>query len=86
VGRAQGPRFQAGPKPDPATSKVGGSPVRYGDIDPIAKSSQEPHLNRLADLPIQLHELHPQPSAFNTESFLLLEFYSGVTGPPGRFK
>jgi hypothetical protein len=33
-----------------------------------------------------LHELHPQPSAFNTESFLLLEFYSGVTGPPGRFK
>src|SRR4051812_22786334 len=37
------------------------------------------------DLPIQLHELHPQPSAFNAESFLLLEFYSGATRPPGRF-
>ena len=24
-------------------------------------------------------------SAFNTESFLLLEFYSGTTGQPGRF-
>src|SRR3954466_14105370 len=42
-------------------------------------------LNRVADLPIQLHELHPQPSAFNTESVLLLEFYSGAAGPPGRF-
>src|SRR3954466_15349643 len=42
-------------------------------------------LNRVADLPIQLHELHPQPSAFNTESVLLLEFYSGATEPPGRF-
>src|SRR4051812_3742317 len=42
-------------------------------------------LNRVADLPIQLHELHPQPSAFNAESFLLLEFYSGAAGPPGRF-
>jgi hypothetical protein len=48
VGRAQGPRFQAGPKPDPATSKVGGSPVRYGDIDPITKSSQEPEFRRIA--------------------------------------
>src|SRR4051812_49088647 len=26
-----------------------------------------------------------QPSAFNAESFLLLEFYSGAAGPPGRF-
>src|ERR687885_2612 len=42
-------------------------------------------LNRVADLPIQLHELHPQPSAFNAEGFLLLEFYAGATGPPGRF-
>src|SRR3954466_12994275 len=42
-------------------------------------------LNRVADLPIQLHKLHPQPSAFNTESVLLLEFYSGAAGPPGRF-
>jgi len=43
------------------------------------------NLNRVANLPIQLHELHPQPSAFNAESFLLLEFYSGAAGPPGRF-
>src|SRR3954471_8554000 len=43
------------------------------------------NLNRVANLSIQLHELHPQPSAFTAESFLLLEFYSGAAGPPGRF-
>src|SRR3954466_11442413 len=43
------------------------------------------NLNRVADLPIQLHELHPQPSAFTAESFLMLEFYSGAARPPGRF-
>jgi hypothetical protein len=43
------------------------------------------NLNRVADPPIQLHELHPQPSAFDAESFLPLEFYSGATGQPGRF-
>src|SRR5919199_2641056 len=51
---------------------------RLPPTDPLA-------LNRVADLPIQLHELHPQPSAFTAESFLLLEFYAGAAGPPGRF-
>src|SRR5215211_8468379 len=32
------------------------------------------YLNRVADLPIQLHELHPRPSVFNTESFCCWSF------------
>src|SRR4051812_35370058 len=52
--------------------------MRLTPADPLC-------LNRGANLPIQLHELHPQPSAFTAESFLLLEFYSGAARPPGRF-
>src|SRR5919112_446118 len=71
----EAPRTTASSPPSAGRCQTGAPPP---PTDPL-------HLNRVADLPIQLHELHPQPSAFNAESLLLLEFYSGAAGPPGRF-
>src|SRR5512144_3133514 len=67
-------RYPGGTESDSifATARIDAKPAcRLPPADPL-------DLNRVADLPIQLHELHPQPSAFNTESVLLLEFYSGA--------
>src|SRR6516225_1120486 len=41
-------------------------------------------LNRITNLSIQLHALHPRPLSLSDKGHLLPEFYSGATGLPGR--
>ena len=48
-------------------------------------SAQTRDLYRVTNPPIKLHHLHPQPSAITPKAYLLPEFYSGATGPTGRF-
>ena len=42
-------------------------------------------LNRISNLPIKLHVLHPPPSANAAQGFQLPDFYSGATDQLGRF-
>jgi nucleoside-diphosphate-sugar epimerase len=42
-------------------------------------------LNRVTNPPIEIHDLHPPAPASFGNGHLLLEFYSGATGQPGRF-
>ena len=48
-------------------------------------SAQTLDLYRVTNPPIKLHHLHPPPSAITPKGYLLPEFYSGATGPTGRF-
>ena len=50
---------------------------------PLAQSLNS---NRMPHLQIEIHVLHPSPSAESkAKGYLLLDFYSGATGLPGRF-
>src|SRR5262249_49170961 len=40
---------------------------------------------RITNLSIELHALHPRPLPLADKGHLLPDFYSGATGPPGRF-
>src|SRR5207302_4942761 len=42
-------------------------------------------LNRITNLSIELHALHPPAPAASDKGHLLPVFYSGATGLPGRF-
>src|SRR6202049_3795419 len=48
-------------------------------------SAQTLDLYRVTNPTIKLNHLHPPPSAITPKGYLLPEFYSGATGPPGRF-
>jgi hypothetical protein len=47
--------------------------------------AQTLNLNRVTNPPIEIHDLHPPAPASFGNGHLLLEFYSGATGQPGRF-
>ena len=47
--------------------------------------AQPLNLHRIADPSIELHALHPPPSANSAKSYPLPDFYSGATGLSGRF-
>jgi len=47
--------------------------------------AQTLNLNRITNLSIELHALHPPAPAASDKGHLLPDFYSGATGLPGRF-
>src|SRR5712691_1679152 len=64
--------------------------LRYRSwVDPITPRrfplAQTLNLNRITNLSIELHALHPPASPLSDKGHLLPVFYSGATGLPGRF-
>ncbi len=73
---------------NPAVPKTPASSL-LSAVDPIAPSRFPPaqtlNPNRVSNLSIELHALHPPPLPLADKGHLLPQFHSGATGLPGRF-